>query len=150
VSHGRRGRRNPTTTTWVFIGGGVALAGVAAYLIFKPSTPPATTTTSTAPRLDLTQTTAPPPSTTYQLAVNGDTSAALKVGETLGFTLPPLSDPTTAWSMAVENQTGQARQVSGSAIVAQVAGVVMVRFMPVNQAGGSVGPGHNVTVSITG
>jgi hypothetical protein len=48
----RRGRKNPTTATWLVIGGGVALAGVGVYFLTKkPSAvapPPNTSTTAAA------------------------------------------------------------------------------------------------------
>jgi hypothetical protein len=42
----RRARENPTTGTWLAIGGGAALLGVAAYFMFRK--PAATTTTTPA------------------------------------------------------------------------------------------------------
>jgi hypothetical protein len=49
-----RGRENPSTTTVLVIGGGLALVGVAAYFILrKPasSTPPQVSTSAPAPQL---------------------------------------------------------------------------------------------------
>jgi len=49
----RKAKANPSGTTWLVLGGGIAIVGVAAYFLLKPQTPaaPAVTAGAQAPQL---------------------------------------------------------------------------------------------------
>jgi len=117
----RRGaRRNPTGTQWALIGGGVAITGIVAYLIYKssssatPQPAPAQVTTTPSPVLTP-PVVAPPPHITQlnpsptaakysQTFVDGG-KIALVVGDTVQLLPPGPAAPGARWEFQTVNQS---------------------------------------------
>lgn len=148
--------------TLIIVGivGAAAVVGGALYFAFtsQPKTatasqanPTPTPTTSTDTAAGPTQA---PSSTTFAMQVTGDTSIALKSGESVALSLPAPPAPAAMWQVVMENHDGIAQYSVVDAthfnVIAEGPGVSVIRFTPISAQGGSIGlPGYNITLSIS-
>jgi hypothetical protein len=145
----------------VGIVGAAAVVGGALYFAFtsqpKTATASQANPTPTPPTTDTASATPPtqaPSSTTFAMQVTGDTSIALKSGESVALSLPTVPAPAAMWQVVMENHDGRAEYTVVDAthfnVIAEMPGVSVLRFTPISAQGGSIGlPGLNITLSIS-